>query len=492
MKLKGIKISREAKILFGLMCLAAAILIWVNLATQRFPLFGGQQDVGVVSSTPAAPATGDASIAGDASSTGDVGSTGDTSVVAPSALDSATAQEGVVPATDPALIDVPTLDGSTPSADAATVDASVASEAGTVDATSVDAAPVDAASDAGAVSDTAAPVAGSIVDISAVSPDSTVPVTTPDAVSPTVEAAPVAEVAPSVAAAPLAARDVEIAELPFLVTEAPVAPVEEAGEEAAVAQTERPGEQRASINPFSPIVLAPVETVVADAPAPPADIQVVDVPSAPGTIGTVEMSLAESVNEIIEEPLVAEGPLPEAVLPAPAVASLPRPLPMATTPVAPEILRNMSSIPQETTLVSAETVEVPAVIREPIQATPATPAIIGASVAGGTFDSEVELEPVGSMASAATSGSSVNGAPLYAGASALSSYLRDNDVRFTGSAIGPVSVGVFSSKLSANPVVIPLGQTLPETEFVLTSLQGKEAEFSYGQEKQLLTLDLRR
>jgi hypothetical protein len=476
MKLKGIKISREAKILFGLMCLAAAVLIWVNLATQRFPLFGGQQDVTVVPSTPATPATGDTSV---------------------SALDSAT--NAVAPATDPALIDVPTLEQTAPDAAGSAADVN-AVDASAVDATTVDAVSVDAnAVDANAANETsaasAAPVAGSVVDISAVSPDGTVPVTTPDAVSPTV-ADPVAEAMPSVAAAPIAARDVELAELPFLVTEAPVAAAEETSEETAVAETERPGEQRASINPFSPIVLAPVEApaAIADAPAPPAnDIQVVEVPSAPGTIDTVELSLAESVNEIVEEPLVAEGPLPEAVLPAPTLASLPRPLPMATTPVAPEILRNMSSVPQAETLVSAETAEVPAIIREPVQATPATPAIIGASVAGGTFDSnEVELEPVGSLASAATSGVGANGAPLVVGASALSSYLRNNDIRFTMYASGPIAVGVFSSKQSQNPFTISLGQTLPETEFVLTSLQGKEAEFSYGQEKQLLTLDLRR
>ncbi len=466
MKLKGIKISREAKILFGLMCLAAAVLIWVNLATQRFPLFGGQQGVEVTpatSSTPVTPVADAASVPADASAL--VATAPDGTAPDATALDAGT-QDATVATTDAALVDVPNLEGSTPAA--------------------------------GVAPDGTTPV-----DIAAVSPDGSVAVTTPGAVTPTVEATAVAAVTPSVAAAPIVARDVQLAELPFLVTEAPVAPVEEASADAATAETTRPGEQRATVNPFSPIVLAPVEASVAQvgdvAPVPNNDLQVVDVPSDPGQITVVGDELATGVNEITAEPLIAEGPLPEAVLPAPAVASLPRPLPMATTPVSPDILRNMSSTPASTSgaLLSdpeaTQLVEVPAAIREPAQVTPSTPATLSASAA--SVDSgEVELEPVGSMASSATSAESAgaNGAPLYAGASPLSTYLRNNAVTFTGYAIGPVSVGIFRSNLSANPVVVTLGQSLPETEFVLTNLQGKEAEFSYGQEKQTLTLDLRR
>jgi hypothetical protein len=477
MKLKGIKISREAKILFGLMCLAAAILIWVNLATQRFPLFGGQQGVAVSApSTPVAPA-------GDAATTDAALSDVTTPTPSDAALAGTTAQ-------DATALDAAALDG-TVTRDVATQDAAIGtSDIGTSDAALVETPTLDGSSQA---ADTA-------VDISAVSPDGSV-VTTPGALTPTVEA-PVADVTPSVAAAPIAAGDVQLAELPFLVTEAPVAPVEETSADTAAAETTRPGEQRATINPFSPIVLAPVETAAAqvgDAVAPPAnDIQVVEVPDAPGSVSVVEMGLADSVNEITSEPLVAEGPLPEAVLPAPAVSSLPRPLPMASTPVAPDILRNMSrtsvSSDGSQTDVNAEpqVAEITAAVREPVQVTPATPATLSAAAAS-VESGEVELEPVGSMASAASAGATgANGAPLIVGASALSNYLRNNDVRFTGYAVGPVSVGIFRSNLSANPVVVTLGQTLPETEFVLTSLQGKEAEFSYGQEKQLLTLDLRR
>jgi hypothetical protein len=487
MKLKGIKISREAKILFGLMCLAAAVLIWVNLATQRFPLFGGQQSVEVTpanSSTPVTPvadgATADASaLVADAPDGTSVDATApDTTTPDATALDAGT-PDATVATTDAGLIDVPSLDGSTPAANVAP------------DGTT----PVDIA----AVS----PDGSVVLPDSSVSSDS-VAVTTPGAVTPTVAVTP--EVAPSVTAAPIAARDVQLAELPFLVTEAPVAAVEATTEDAATEAT-RPGEQRATVNPFSPIVLAPVEAPAAQvgdvAPVPSNDLQVVEVPSDPGQITVVGEELATGVNEITSEPLVAEGPLPEAVLPAPAVASLPRPLPMATTPVSPDILRNMSrtsvssdgTVPIDGTQANTDPqlVEISAAVREPGQITPATPATLSASAA--SVDSgEVELEPVGSMASSAsvTESAGANGAPLYAGASPLSTYLRNNAVTFTGYAIGPVSVGIFRSNLSANPVVVTLGQSLPETEFVLTNLQGKEAEFSYGQEKQTLTLDLRR
>jgi hypothetical protein len=440
MKLKGLKISREAKILFGLMCLAAAILLWVNLFTNQRQgfggLFGGNQEATLAPSNPTAtsPASEVTTATPDALSAPDAGTPADTTA--------------------------PATDAATPG----------------VDGTSV------------------------LPDVTAVTPGAVTP-DTPE-VAPT-EATPTAEVTPTVvAAAPTAARDVQLAELPFLVTEAPISPVAETPEETALAETTRPGEQRATVNPFSPIVLAPVETSVASEPTPIDTSALVDVPvpAEPVQITTVDTGLAAGVNEIQPEPLVAEGPLPEAVLPAPTVASLPRPLPGGTLPVAPDILRNMSRTPASGTLEGStaveptpEVIDIPVAIREPVQvASASAPAIL--TPAPASSEAEVELEPVGSLASAAseTETPTVNTAPLFVGASPLSSYLRNNDVRFTGYAVGPVSVGIFRSKLSNNPVVVTLGQTLPETEFVLTNLQGKEAEFTYGQEKQTLTLDLRR
>jgi hypothetical protein len=438
MKLKGIKISREAKILFGLMCLAAAILIWVNFATQRqggFALFGNQE----ATLAPSSP-------------------TETTSPVDATTPGAVTPDDSVLTTTEPTTSDV-----------------NGASVLPNVDVTAV------------------APDGSTTT-----TPDTTaLPVETTVEAGPT-EATPIVEVTPTVAAAPIAARDVQLAELPFLVTEAPVEVVTETTEDV-VAETARPGEQRATVNPFSPIVLAPVETTVASDPTPVDTSALIDVPvpAEPIAVTPADAGLQQGVQPIETGPIIAEGPLPEAVLPAPTVATLPRPLPTATSPVAPDILRNMSrtEVVEPVAETGPQVLEVPAAIREPAQvAATVVPSILAPSTAAPE-SAEVELEPVGSLASVAETEPSTpasNGAPLFAGASPLSSYLRNNDVRFTGYAIGPVSVGIFRSLKSANPVVVTLGQTLPDTEFVLTNLQGKEAEFSYGQEKQTLTLDLRR
>jgi hypothetical protein len=65
-------------------------------------------------------------------------------------------------------------------------------------------------------------------------------------------------------------------------------------------------------------------------------------------------------------------------------------------------------------------------------------------------------------------------------------------VIFTGSVLGPVGVAVFRSSLSQSPLVVTLGQTLPETDIVLTDLKGQQAEFTQDNDKQILILDLRR
>ncbi|MGL4608692.1 MAG: hypothetical protein ACRCYY_03260 [Trueperaceae bacterium] len=373
MKLKGLRISREAKILFGLLFLAAAALIWVNLFINREQSFGG-----LFGNPPEA-------------------------TLAPSS-----------PNESPDVV-----------APTAAIESAEAALTASADTTLADATPV---------------------------------------VTPTV-----------VAVAPTAARDVQLAELPFLVTEAPVSPTSATAEEVtATARATRPGEQRATINPFSPIVLAPVETTqVANN-----NLVEVAIPDEPAGISTVDADLANGVRPV--EDSVAEGPLPEAVLPKPTVASLPRALPGIGSPVTPDLLRNMSRSPVAGTIGASSNTGVTVTIREPGQVTPTVRSTLSAS-AENTDD--MELEPLGSVGAGSADG--VN-------TSSLSSYLRNNEVRFTGYAVGPVSVGIFRSKMSSNPINLIIGQPLPETEFVLTSLQGKEAEFSDGQEKQLLTLDLRR
>ncbi len=80
--------------------------------------------------------------------------------------------------------------------------------------------------------------------------------------------------------------------------------------------------------------------------------------------------------------------------------------------------------------------------------------------------------------------------PIEVGGSDLSRYLRDNNYQYTGSVRGVVSVGMFRTSVQA--ITITLGQTIPKTDIVLTDLQNNQAEFTQGQDKVILNLDLRR
>ena len=201
------------------------------------------------------------------------------------------------------------------------------------------------------------------------------------------EAAPVT--LPTVVA-PTAARDIELAEFPFLVTELPVSTDLEGAESAATLEVARPGEQRASINPFAPIVLAPVEVEAVALPNAQEIIEV-PIPDEPTTLTAVDppagvetQTLSQAQDGAVLEPgapietVVLETPLPEALTPAPQVASLPRPLPGGTLPVAPEILRTMSrtvdgsvAVADDTQVISdlqPQVAEVEVAIRLPDQA----------------------------------------------------------------------------------------------------------------------------
>lgn len=73
----------------------------------------------------------------------------------------------------------------------------------------------------------------------------------------------------------------------------------------------------------------------------------------------------------------------------------------------------------------------------------------------------------------------------------LQAYFNEIDLTFTGTARGSVTVGVFRSTLTLGPVVLAVGQTLPETDITLTRLTTTEAEFTLGEQTRVLTLNLR-
>jgi hypothetical protein len=285
--------------------------------------------------------------------------------------------------------------------------------------------------------------------------------------------------------APVVSREVVIAELPFLITAPPAQAVTEADEVEEEALTRPDGQQRATVNPFSPIIVrqppAPSQPQVASAPAPqqPAP-QVVPVPSAPPPAPPTTTTTAPAPQRIAAPPPSPLAP------PAPRSSALPRTLPGGTLPLALEPLQTARATevaPPMQDLAEIATIRVP----EPsAQVTVLEPTPVAAAP-----ESEVALpsepEPLASVRSP-----SAAEAPLFAGTSELSRYLRDNNVTFTGAVLGPVGVGIFRTSTMPGPVVVSLGQAFPGTDITLTDLSAHQAELTQGASKHILTLDLRR
>ncbi|MEJ2667046.1 MAG: hypothetical protein P8Z81_08105, partial [Deinococcales bacterium] len=174
---------------------------------------------------------------------------------------------------------------------------------------------------------------------------------------------------------------------------------------------------------------------------------------------------------------------------------LPRALPSGMLPTTPSVLQSTraqasSSAPKDLGTVAA--------VRTPSDASNGSPSL-GTLSQSGMLTSAPSLPGVLGPSQpkpappAKTQASAGNGTPpLQAGTDTLSRYLRDNNVRFTGTVLGPVSVGVFRSTQYKTPVVVSLGQDLPDTKITLTDLRGHEAVFTLNDSTQSLSLDLRR
>jgi hypothetical protein len=274
-------------------------------------------------------------------------------------------------------------------------------------------------------------------------------------------------------------RAVVVADLPFLVTSPPQVVVEadEPADEAPEAER-RIATARASVNPFSPVVIRQAAAPEREVPAAPVviDVAVPAAPAAPGTTATA--------------PRVAT-PTPQIVAPSSvAVRDLPRALPSGSLLSAtPDLIRVPTAPNERVDLLQVPTLRVP----EPDSAAPME-AVPSPTVTTAIERNEPEVLAATPRTPAATSttGARIPQTPLAAGAHPLDRFLRDNGYTFTGSALGPVSVGVFRSTKSATPVVVALGQTLPESEIVLTDLRGQQAELTLGDTSRILVLDLRR
>jgi len=332
----------------------------------------------------------------------------------------------------------------------------------------VDADAVDVAVDVDVDVDAAEPLDAEADAVDPLDAEPTVvapPADAPEA--PVVPGAPVVVIDPPVTVT----RDVVVADLPFLVTEPPTAPEPTVDELAAAAEAERQlAAARATVNPFSPIV-RPTATPTATAPGR-------DVPAAP-----VVTDVAVPEGPPAPAPRVAT-PAPRALAPAPtAVRDTPRALPTGTPLAAtPGLLRETRTVD------AVEPVEVPAAAtRVPDQPLPTTAEPV--RTAPGILSEVPELRGIETtVTDVVTNGE----APLAAGTNRLARYLRDNGYSFTGSVLGPVSVGVFRSNGDPVPQVVALGQTLPNTEIVLTDLRGQQAELMLDDLRQTLILDIRR
>ncbi|MBA2668566.1 MAG: hypothetical protein H0U69_16195 [Trueperaceae bacterium] len=268
-------------------------------------------------------------------------------------------------------------------------------------------------------------------------------------------------------------RNVVVADLPFLITEPPALVVDEAVDATADDASRNLAAARATVNPFSPVVMRVAEAPPREVPTAQTVITEVAVPAEPG---------------VIPGPRIT-APAPTVRAPAEAaVRDIPRALPSGTILSAtPELLRQPRAPLERVDVSNVATIRVP----QPEATAPeaaVTPRVTTA-VMSTLPDVLGPHTPDAAETIAAVAGARP---PLAAGTNMLSRYLRDNGYSFTGSALGPVSVGVFRSQGGPTPVVVAIGQTLPDTEIVLTALRGQQAELTLGDTSQILVLDLRR
>jgi hypothetical protein len=442
-------LSRTARILVAILLLSAAAFFWVNYFAQD-PLMAGEpvRSPGIAAA-PAPPSASDPATATPADAAG--------TVTTAALVDESTAPDATAP--DAAAPDAAAPDAAAPDA---AVDAASAPAV---------AAPETAAPGA-AAPETAAPDAAATVAVAPEGEAAGSPAEPPAAAAVATDAAPPVVVVD----APITlARDVVIADLPFLITSPPAAaPADAEAEEADADAARRLAAARATVNPFSPVVVRVVEAPMREVPTATPIVTEVAVPAEPGAIAGPRVT----------------APTPEVRPPnATVVRELPRALPTGTPLSAtPDLLRQPRTAVERVDVTTVAAIRLP----EPEAAMPAdiAPPRVTSALASTVPDvlGPGVADPVATVA--AVTGAAR--APLAAGTNLLSRYLRDNGYTFTGSALGPVSVGVFRSNANTTPVVVAIGQTLPDTEIVLTDLRGQQAELTLGDTSQILVLDLRR
>ena len=275
---------------------------------------------------------------------------------------------------------------------------------------------------------------------------------------------------------------------------------------------EESGPEAVSSRPTS-VTVAPSVTEGAATPTtrPLGDVEVltlpllpeseVDMPEDAADVGTSDQNAVHTFNPfapvgttlgiVSEEPdgepsdvPLAAIPVPTAVLPPPTVRTRTlSALPSGTLRSTPDLLRDRRADPgvaPPSTLANRAILSVPASTGF---ATSSTRTAAPGSPLGTTL---VPLPP-GAVAPDETAE-----AERSLGNDPVARYLQERNVRFTGVVTGSIGVGVFRSSDASNPIVLALGQTLPDSDITLTQIGGQTAAFTLGDTTHVLTLDLRR
>ena len=324
---------------------------------------------------------------------------------------------------------------------------------------------------------------------------------------------------------PQVAREIEVLELPFLVTAPPV-PEIETEDTAPINHAVR---QRSSVNPFSPMVVAKAPPPAPSRSVPPTSSTTTSrlATSPAPSVATTRAVADRSTSRQLRPDVVPPTPRPTAPPSAQAsLGSMPQALSKGTLPVAPTLLsrptrsvmvatsepsnlrastapppdvditqivgvRTPSAAPLSTTTVTSSTSSIPVSNQSNVTAQATTNRELDV-VASTEQIEEAIPAPIG-MSTALSRNfrqSQPKPSTVMPGITALSRYLRDANLRFTGAVLGPVNLAVF--RANGQAFSVQLGQNLPDTDIVLTSVKDHEIELTQGNESKFLTLDLRR
>jgi len=206
-------------------------------------------------------------------------------------------------------------------------------------------------------------------------------------------------------------------------------------------------------------------------------------------VPVVEAAPVEEVVEEVEAPQLRPVQIalrvPEPVAPAPVVQAPVIQAPVVQVPVVQEEI--VEEVVEEPAIVE-EIVEEPVVEEVDVIEIPTSqPYIATVSNTLDVAQPEAAVDTTTVQAVASGSSEAVEASDVV-GASLVASYVRDNNLSFTGAILGPVSVAIFQSRMGSFHV--PIGEMIPDTEIRLTNVKRHEVELRQGSESHIIYLDL--